>query len=184
MVERHLAKVNVASSNLVFRFQNLVTSVTRFFVSEVIYMDYMKAALTEAKKAFDNGEIPIGAVITLDGKIIASGKNTCQNNKDCTCHAEINAIRQACQYTKSKTLDNCEMYVTVEPCAMCTGAIINARIRRLYIGTEEPKTGCCGSKTDLTKKGLFNHDVEVYFGFSEEESKSLMQSFFKDKREK
>lgn len=147
-------------------------------------MRLMDKALAEAKKAYQNDEIPVGAVISLNGEIIASGCNTSESKKDCTCHAEINAIKAACQKLKSKTLDNCEMYVTLEPCAMCAGAIINARIKRLYIGASEPKTGCCGSKVNLTKSGLFNHDVEVYYGFGEEESKNLMQDFFKNKRKK
>ncbi len=144
-------------------------------------MDY---ALCEAKKAFADDEIPVGAVISLNGEIIAAKGNTSRKDKDCTCHAEINAIREACKKLNSKTLEECEMYVTLEPCAMCAGAIINARIKRLYIGALEPKTGCCISKTNLLAKGLFNHDVDVYYGFSEDESKELLQDFFKDKRNK
>ena len=147
-------------------------------------MKLMEYALEEAKKAYENDEIPVGAVIALNGEIIASSCNSTEKEKDCTCHAEINAIKAACKKLKSKSLENCEMYVTLEPCAMCAGAIINARIKRLYIGASEPKTGCCGSKADLTKEGLFNHNVEVYYGFGEDESKNLMQEFFRDKRKK
>ena len=147
-------------------------------------MTLMNEALEMAKKAFDEGEIPVGAVIFKGTKIIAKAQNSVEKDKDCTCHAEINAIKKACNLLNTKILEECEMYVTVEPCAMCAGAIINARIKRLYIGTMEPKTGCFGSKIDLSKKGLFNHNVEVYYGFSEDECKSLMQNFFKNKRKK
>ena len=139
-------------------------------------------AIEMAREALDKGEIPIGAVVTCNGKIIAKAHNTVEKNNDCTCHAEINAIKAACKKLNVKHLSECEMYVTIEPCAMCAGAIINARIKRLYIGAPEPKTGCCGSVTNLTQKGLFNHNVEVYTGFSEDECKSLMKNFFEDKR--
>ena len=144
----------------------------------------MNEAIKMAKKAFNKNEIPIGAVISFNGEIIAKAHNTVEAKKDCTCHAEINAIKKACKKLSSKTLDGCEMYVSVEPCAMCAGAIINSRIKRLYIGCEEPKTGCCISKANLMKPGLFNHDVECYFGINEDESKSLMKSFFENKRKK
>lgn len=147
-------------------------------------MKLMDYALDEAKKAYENDEIPVGAIVALNGRIIASSCNSTESEKDCTCHAEINAIRAACKALQSKSLENCEMYVTLEPCAMCTGAIINARVKRLYIGASEPKTGCCGSKVELTREGLFNHNVEVYYGFGEDESKNLMQMFFKTKRKK
>ena len=147
-------------------------------------MKMMDEALKMAKKAFENGEIPIGAVITLNGEIIAKAHNTVEKEKDCTCHAEINAIRKASKYLGSKTLEECEMFVSVEPCAMCAGAIINARIKRLYIGCEEPKTGCCTSKLNLMEPSLFNHNVECYLGIGEEKSRNLMKSFFKDKRKK
>ena len=147
-------------------------------------MRMMDEALQEAKKAFDEDEIPVGAVITLGENIISKSHNTSETQKDCTCHAEINAIKKACEHLKTKTLDNCEMYVTLEPCAMCSGAIINARIKRLYIGAPEPKTGCCGSKVNLISDGLFNHNVEVYYGIGEDESKDLMKKFFEHKRNK
>lgn len=147
-------------------------------------MKHMEFALNEAKKAFENGEVPVGAIISLNGEIISAETNTCEKDKDCTCHAEMNAIKSACKRLGSKTLDNCEMYVTLEPCAMCAGAIINARIKRLYIAASEPKTGCCGSKINLMENGLFNHNVEVYYGFCEDESRELMKNFFADKRKK
>ena len=145
-------------------------------------MKMMDEALFMAKKAFSEDEVPIGAVITKNGKIIAKAHNTSEAQKDCTCHAEINAIKSACRVLESKTLDECEMYVTLEPCAMCAGAIINARIKRLYVGATEPKTGCCVSKAELLKEGLFNHTVDVYYGIGEEESANLLKSFFENKR--
>ena len=145
-------------------------------------MKMMNEALLEAKKAFENDEVPVGAVITYKGEIIARECNSVEKEADCTCHAEINAIKKACRVLKSKTLDNCDMYVTLEPCAMCAGAIINARIKRLFVGAMEPKTGACASKADLMKPSLFNHSVECYYGIGEEESENLMKSFFENKR--
>ncbi len=145
-------------------------------------MKYMDIALDEARKAFNADEIPVGAVIVKDNKIIAKAHNTSEVMRDCTCHAEINAIKEACRVFESKTLEGCELYVTLEPCAMCSGAIINARIKRLYISAPEPKSGCCGSKVNLMHESLFNHNTEVYWGFNEDESKELMQEFFKLKR--
>ncbi|MBR2404169.1 MAG: nucleoside deaminase [Clostridia bacterium] len=143
-------------------------------------MNYMKLALGEAQKAYDENEVPIGAVIVKDGIVIASSHNKCEKEKDCTCHAEMNAIKAAMKMTGEKVLDSCEMYVTVEPCAMCAGAIANARIRRVYIGCEEPKTGCMGSVTNLAN--MLPHKCEVYYGFCEDECKSIMKKFFESKR--
>lgn len=145
-------------------------------------MKMMDEALFEAQKAFNEDEIPVGAVICLNGEIIAKAHNTSETQKDCTCHAEINAIKKACVRLNTKTLEGCEMYVSLEPCAMCSGAIINARIKRLYIGAMEPKTGCCASRVNLLQEGLFNHNVEVYYGIGEDESKELMKKFFENKR--
>ena len=145
-------------------------------------MKMMDKALNLAKEAFEKNEIPVGAVITQGEEIIACAHNSVENNKDCTCHAEINAIREACKKLDTKNLENCDMYVTLEPCAMCAGAIINARIKRLYVGAAEPKTGCCISKAELMKPSLFNHNVECYYGIGEEESEKLMKEFFKNKR--
>lgn len=147
-------------------------------------MKMMDEALIQAKKAYDNNEIPVGAIISLNGKIIVKAHNTVEINRDCTCHAEINAIKDACKVLGRKTLEDCEMYVSLEPCAMCAGAIINARIKRLYVGAMEPKTGACASKAELMKPNLFNHSVETYYGIGEEESSELMKDFFKDKRKK
>ena len=147
-------------------------------------MKFMDEALKEAKKAYTEDEVPIGAVICLKGKIISKAHNTVRKDKSCLCHAEINAIKKACKYLDSKTLDECEMYVTAEPCAMCSGAIILSRIKRLYIGTLEPKFGAYESKANLFSKGLFNHDTEVYFGINENECKKILTDFFINKRKK
>lgn len=144
-------------------------------------MKYMDFAVKEAKIANSSDEIPVGCVIVKDGKVIASAHNTCEEEKNSTCHAEINAINIACDFLREKYLDDCEMYVTLEPCAMCAGAIINSRIKRLYIGAMEPKTGCCGSVTDLFNSEL-NKSTEVYIGINEDECKNLMKNFFRFKR--
>ena len=144
-------------------------------------MKYMEYALEEAKISFKKDEIPVGCVIVKDGVVIAKAHNTCEEEKNPLCHAEMNAINIALKKLNQKFLDGCEMYVTLEPCAMCSGAIINSRIKRLYIGSPEPKTGCCGSAKNLFDGELANL-TEVYIGINEDECKSLMQNFFKFKR--
>ena len=144
-------------------------------------MKYMEYALNEAKIADAGDEIPVGCVIVKDGKIIASAHNTVEADENATRHAEINAINLACKALNQKYLNDCEMYVTLEPCAMCAGAVINTRIKRLYIGAQEPKTGCCGSVTDLFNSNLIN-STEVYIGICEDECSELMKNFFKNKR--
>ena len=120
---------------------------------------YMKEALKEAKKAFDKEEIPVGAIIVKDGKIIARAHNVKETKLDATSHAEILAIQKACKKIGAWRLLDCDMYVTLEPCSMCAGALINARIRKLYIGTNDEKTGACGSKLNLLEDYTFNHKV-------------------------
>ena len=144
-------------------------------------MKFMEYALEEAKISFEKDEIPVGCVIVKDGVVIAKAHNTCEEEKNPLCHAEMNAINIALTKLNQKFLDGCEMYVTLEPCAMCSGAIINSRIKRLYIGSPEPKTGCCGSAKNLFDGKLAN-STEVYIGINEDECKSLMQNFFKIKR--
>ena len=141
----------------------------------------MELALKQAYLASQQGEIPVGCVIVQNNKIIAAAHNTCETNSNCTQHAEINAINSALAILNKKSLEDCDMYVTVEPCPMCAGAIINAKIKRLYIGAPEPKSGCFGSVSDFNMLS-FNHKVEVYHGINEEESGQLMKDFFKDKR--
>jgi len=143
-------------------------------------MNYMKEAIKEAKIAFKENEVPVGAVIVSKGEIIARAHNRCENGKNPTLHAEMVAISNACQKLGTKTLDNCELYVTVEPCPMCAGAIGLSRIKRVYIGCEEPKTGAMGSKINTAEHMPWN--TEVYFGFCEDECKKLIKSFFESKR--
>lgn len=143
---------------------------------------FMELALEEAKKAFQIGEVPVGAVIVLDGEVIGKGHNLKELIQDATMHAEINAIRQASKHLGSWRLENADMYVTLEPCPMCTGAIIQARIKNLYIATEDPKGGASGSVINVFSNP-WNHQVNVEFGIMKEESSKLLKDFFKMLRE-
>lgn len=122
---------------------------------------FMKEALKEAKKAYEKDEIPVGAVIVKDGAIIARAHNSREISKNAVAHAEILAIRKACKKLDAWRLLDCEMYITLEPCPMCAGAIINSRISKIYIGTDDEKTGAAGSKLDLFQDYKFNHNVQV-----------------------
>ena len=144
---------------------------------------YMREALKEAKKAYSTYEVPVGAVVVYNGEIIGRGYNQRENLKDPTAHAEILAIKDASRYLDAWRLLDCTMYVTLEPCAMCAGAIVNARIGRLVIGTRDPKRGCCGTIEDLTNHPKFNHRLEVEFGVLEDECSSIISDFFKELRE-
>lgn len=145
---------------------------------------YMNEALKEAKKAFEKEEVPIGALIVKDGKIIARAHNLRETKKEACAHAEIIAIHKACKKLEAWRLEDCDMYVTLEPCAMCAGAIINARIRKLYIGAPEPKTGAVGSKLNLLEDITFNHKVDVERGVCEEKAINIMKDFFKKIRKR
>lgn len=145
---------------------------------------FMKEALKEAMKAYKIEEVPIGAVIVKDGKIIARAHNRRESKKQACAHAEILAIEKACKKLGAWRLTGCDMYVTLEPCCMCAGAIINARIAKLYIGAMEPKFGSVGSKIDLINDVKFNHTVKVEKGILEEECASCMKQFFKELRKK
>lgn len=144
---------------------------------------YMKKALIEAKKAFDKDEVPIGAIIVKDGEIIAKAHNCKEIKKDTTMHAELIAIKKASKKLNSWRLTNCEMYTTLEPCPMCAGAIINSRIKKVYIGAKDEKSGAAGSVLNLFKDYKFNHLVEVEQGILEEDCKKILQDFFKYLRE-
>ena len=146
--------------------------------------DYMRLALAEAQKAYDLGEVPVGAVIVKDGKVVGSGHNTTESDKDATCHAEIAAIRQACKTLGGWRLPGCSMYVTTEPCAMCAGAIVLARIEKLYVGTEDPKAGACGSLRNIVCDERLNHQVELTTGVLKEECSKILKDFFKQLRNK
>ena len=125
---------------------------------------FMLEALKEAKKAYKKGEIPVGAVIVKDNKIIARAHNLKETKKDTTKHAEIIAIQKASKNIEAWRLIDCEMYVTLEPCSMCAGAILQARIKNLYIGAMDEKTGACGSVLNLLEDYKFNHKVEIQRG--------------------
>lgn len=145
---------------------------------------FMKEALKEAKKAYEKDEVPVGAVIVKDGKIIARAHNLKETKLDTTCHAEILAIKKASRKLNSWRLENCEMYVTLEPCSMCAGALIQSRIKKVYIGTMDYKTGACGSVFNLLGDYTFNHKVECETGILSKECEKILQNFFKELRKK
>lgn len=145
---------------------------------------HMREAIKQAKLAAKKEEIPIGAVVVLDGEVIARAHNNKEKTKNSLHHAEIVAMNKACKKLGSKYLDNCDVYVTLEPCAMCAGAMINYRIRRLFFGAWEPKTGCCGSLYNLLTDKRFNHRVEVAGGILEEECSSILKDFFQERRKR
>ena len=144
----------------------------------------MKEALKEAEKAFEQEEVPVGAVIVKDGKIIARAHNVKEQKNDATCHAEILAIKKACKKLNSWRLIDCDMYVTLEPCSMCAGALINSRIKKLYIGTADEKTGACGSVLNLLEDYKFNHKIETHKYILKDECEKILKDFFKFLREK
>ena len=144
--------------------------------------DFMKKALQQAKKAYDKLEVPVGAIIVKDGKVIASAYNQKETKIDTTKHAEILAIQKASKKLKSWRLIDCEMYVTLEPCTMCAGAIIQSRIKKVYYGALDEKTGAVGSKLNLFKDFKFNHKVEFENSILEKECRKLLQDFFKELR--
>ncbi len=145
---------------------------------------YMRAALREAKKAYALGEVPIGCVLVADGKIIARGYNRRKTDHNTLSHAELNAIRKAGKKTGDWRLEQCTMYVTLEPCQMCAGAIVQARIPKVYIGTMNPKAGCAGSLLNLLQFPAFNHQVDIESGILQEECAALLSGFFKEMRQK
>ena len=145
---------------------------------------YMKLALKEAQKAFDKGEVPIGAVIVKDDKVLSRAYNLREIKNDACSHAEILAIKKACKKINNWRLDGCDMYVTLEPCAMCAGAILNARIKNLYIVAMEPRSGAVGSKINLLENYTYNHKTNYETGILGEEAKEMMQKFFKNVRNK
>ena len=145
---------------------------------------YKRAAIGQARKAGAIGEVPIGCVIVYEDKIIARGYNRRTIDKNVLSHAEIIAIKKACKKMGDWRLEGCTMYVTLEPCPMCAGAIVQARIPKVVIGCMNPKAGCAGSVLDLLHEDGFNHQVEMENGVLEEECSRLMKDFFKALREK
>ncbi|MCX7679684.1 MAG: tRNA adenosine(34) deaminase TadA [Spirochaetes bacterium] len=148
------------------------------------YEDYMRIALEEATRAKESGEIPVGAVIVLDGRIIARARNATRESNDPTRHAELEAIRIASSVLKNERLLECELFVTKEPCAMCAGAIVHARIKRVIIGTRDAKYGACGTVLSICGNSILNHVPEIVFGVLEEKSSALLRSFFESLRKK
>lgn len=144
---------------------------------------FMQEAKKQAMKAYALREVPIGCVIVYEGKIIARGYNRRNTDKNTVSHAEINAIRKASKKLGDWRLEGCTLYVTLEPCQMCAGAIIQARVDRVVIGSMNPKAGCAGSVLNLLEMDGFNHKAEVTRGVLEEECSSMLSGFFKELRE-
>ena len=142
----------------------------------------MQEALKEAQLARDKGEVPIGAVVVKDGLVIGRGHNQKEGSQDATLHAELVAIRQANHTLGNWRLENCDLYVTLEPCPMCSGAIVQSRIRRVYFGPYDPKSGAAGSLMNLLQDDRLNHQTEVIPGLLQSDCQDLLQSFFKNLR--
>ena len=143
---------------------------------------YMKEALKQAKKAYELGEVPIGCVIVYQEKIIGRGYNRRNTDKNTLAHAEITAINKASKKIGDWRLEGCTLYVTLEPCQMCAGAIVQARITEVVMGSMNPKAGCCGSILNILEMPEFNHQVQVRRGVMAEECSQMLTSFFKDLR--
>lgn len=145
---------------------------------------YMRAAIEEAKKARSIGEVPIGAIIVLNGKIIAKASNRRETEQNAVAHAEIIAIQEACRTLGTWRLENAELYVTLEPCPMCSGAIILSRIKKVVYGASDPKAGCAGTLMNLLSDARFNHQSEVVSGVLADECGELLSQFFRELRRK
>lgn len=144
---------------------------------------FMKAALKLAQKSAEEGEVPVGAVVVCDGKIVGRGRNRRELKKNALCHAELEAIHKACRKLGGWRLHRCDLYVTLEPCPMCAGAIINARINTVIFGATDPKAGSCGTIINLFSLP-YNHQPEVISGVLEESCREILRSFFQELREK
>ena len=145
---------------------------------------YMKMALQQAKKAYALDEVPIGCVIVYEDKVIARGYNRRNTDKNTLAHAEINAIKKASKRLGDWRLEGCTLYVTLEPCQMCAGAIVQSRLGKVVIGSMNPKAGCAGSVINLLQMKQFNHQVEMQTGVLEEECSAMLSGFFQELREK
>ena len=143
---------------------------------------YMKEALKEAKKAYKKLEVPVGAIIVKDDKIIARGYNKKESSNNCIMHAEIDAIKKASKALDNWRLNDCEMYVTLEPCVMCAGAIVSSRIKKVYIGTMEENSGACGTKINILKNKKLNTNIEIEKNICKEECEKILKEFFKERR--
>jgi tRNA(adenine34) deaminase len=151
-------------------------------VAMISDLEAMRTALSEARKAAEAGEVPIGAVIVHDGAIIAHGQNSVVRTSDPTAHAEIVAMRHAAAILGNYRLNGCTLYVTLEPCAMCAGAVIHARIDRLVYGTPDPKAGACGSVLSVLNHPQLNHQMQVTQGVLSEQCGDLLRVFFRNRR--
>jgi len=148
-----------------------------------IHEIYMQEALKQARLAFEKDEVPVGAVVVFNGQIIGRAHNQIKLLKDPTAHAEMIALTQAAAFLKTERLKGCSMYVTIEPCPMCAGAMVLARIDNLFYATEDPKSGAAGSVVDILQNAKLNHRVKTHSGILKDESRSLIQEFFRKKRE-
>ena len=145
---------------------------------------YMKEAIKQAKKAYALDEVPIGCVIVQDNKIIARGYNRRNTDKNALAHAEISAIKKASKKTGDWRLEDCTMYVTLEPCQMCAGAIVQSRMKKVVIGAMNPKAGCAGSIINILQMKQFNHQVQTDIGICGDECSTMLSTFFKELRKK
>ena len=152
--------------------------------TEDIHEKYMKEALKEAKKAYKKDETPVGAVIVYQGKIVARGHNEKELKIDATRHAEITALKKAFKKLGTWRLNECHMYVTLEPCTMCAGALIQARLGKLFIGALDPKAGAAGSVINVLDVQNFNHHVDVTYGILESQCSQILKDFFKELRKR
>lgn len=143
---------------------------------------YMYQALTEAELALGKDEVPVGAVIVYENRIIGRGHNLTKSLNDPTAHAEMIAITAAANHLSSDRITECDIYCTLEPCIMCTGALLHARVRNLFFGAFDTKFGACGSVYNIAEEGKYNHNIKVYSGLMENESKEMLVSFFQTKR--
>ena len=143
---------------------------------------YMRLALEQARHAWDLGEVPVGAVVVKDGEVIAVGYNQPIGRHDPTAHAEVMALRAAAEKLGNYRLPGCELYVTLEPCVMCSGAMLHARLARVVYAASDPKTGVCGSVLDLFSHDVLNHHTEVTGGVLAEEASAMLKSFFAERR--
>jgi tRNA(adenine34) deaminase len=144
--------------------------------------DFMREALAEAQRAWDQGEVPVGAVVVKDGVVIARGFNQPIGSHDPTAHAEIVALRAAAEALGNYRLPGCELYVTLEPCVMCSGAMMHARLARIVYGASDPKTGACGSVVNMFEEEKLNHHAEVQGGLLADDCGNLLKAFFAERR--
>lgn len=147
-------------------------------------IEFMRQAIAEAKRALDNKDVPVGAVVVRDGVVVASAYNRREADRDATAHAEVLAIREACRRLGRWNLSDCDLYVTLEPCVMCAGAIVYARIRHVYFGAHDLRFGCAGTVYNLAADEKFNHRAAVTGGILEDECKTLLTDFFRALRDK